>query len=184
MSNIVAFREINADVTDSLVDFNGFDLQEAFKARYAIRFLMLFSDHYPERLGRMVLINPPSAFQLFFNAAKGFADQRTMNKVAFVYTPSKPKTEAKEIVFGDAGMDALMEQLRGIDIGNKDPAFLSWMAAVLRLEAKPGLLPPIFGWADCGKRLEDCDAATKANALDRENRLREMQLVCETPWTV
>ncbi|KXS18027.1 CRAL/TRIO domain-containing protein [Gonapodya prolifera JEL478] len=164
------------------VDFNGFDFQEALKARYAIRFLMTFADHYPERLGRMVLVNPPSVFQMFYNAAKVFADQRTMNKVLFLYTPSNAKSQPDASTFGDPNVDGLMTQLRDLGMGNRDPSFLSWFAAALRMEAKPGNLPNVYGWAEWGKKVAEYPTEEQPHWVARDKELHEIQ-VSKTPWT-
>mmetsp|Transcript_2047 Transcript_2047/g.3141 ORF Transcript_2047/g.3141 Transcript_2047/m.3141 type:complete len:307 (-) Transcript_2047:357-1277(-) len=63
------------------VDYNGFGLKEAMQGKLAARFGALFSNHMPERLHRVILLNPPSVFRILLNFAKPFVDQRTLDKL-------------------------------------------------------------------------------------------------------
>lgn len=67
-----------------IVDFNGFGLREALAARVGINTVSVFSAHMPERMGRIVLLNAPGVFSMFFGALKPFVDARTMAKIVFV----------------------------------------------------------------------------------------------------
>ncbi|KAJ2614208.1 hypothetical protein H4S08_001831 [Coemansia sp. RSA 1365] len=55
----------------------------------AKKFLDILSNHYPERLGRAVVIQPPRFFVGFYNLVSPFIDPVTKAKVAFV-NPSDP----------------------------------------------------------------------------------------------
>jgi hypothetical protein len=57
-----------------LVDFNGFGLSHAMHTKLGIGFARTFSAHFPERLGRLVLINPPRVFDLLLGAVRPFCD--------------------------------------------------------------------------------------------------------------
>ncbi|KAJ2800836.1 hypothetical protein H4R20_003915 [Coemansia guatemalensis] len=55
----------------------------------AKKFLDILSNHYPERLGRAVVIQPPRFFVGFYNLVSPFIDPVTKAKVAFV-NPNDP----------------------------------------------------------------------------------------------
>jgi hypothetical protein len=64
-----------------IIDFNGFGMKNALEFSTSRATLSAFSKHMPERLGAVLLINPPSVFGTLLRAIKQFADARTMSKV-------------------------------------------------------------------------------------------------------
>ncbi len=51
------------------------------QGRIGIQFALTLANHYPERLGRLILLNPPRVFDLLLAACKPFVSARTMDKV-------------------------------------------------------------------------------------------------------
>ncbi|KAJ3081335.1 hypothetical protein HK102_002422 [Quaeritorhiza haematococci] len=107
-----------------LVDFNGFGLSEAMQARLGISFATTFADHFPERLGRLILVNPPRVFSMLLSALKPFADHRTMEKII--------------TVTGSA--QAVREKLGEFEIG---PEMAKWTETALGMRATANNIPPI-----------------------------------------
>ncbi|KAJ1647626.1 hypothetical protein LPJ64_001005 [Coemansia asiatica] len=58
----------------------------------AKKFLDILGNHYPERLGRAVIFNPPKFFVAFYSLVSPFIDPVTKAKVAFVNPNSPPIT--------------------------------------------------------------------------------------------
>lgn len=107
-----------------LVDYTGFGWSHAMQGSLAVRFATLFSSHMPERLHRIILVNPPAVFRMLLSVVTPFVDGRTMDKVVSVLGS---RTE-------------VIDQLRRVH-AFPDSA-LSWFDVVLTVDAKPGLLPP------------------------------------------
>lgn len=72
-----------------IVDFNGFGLRHATHVRMGIAWATLFSSQLPERLGHLLLINPPGIFDIFYSAGKKVADSRTLDKISILRGSSK-----------------------------------------------------------------------------------------------
>lgn len=109
-----------------LVDFNGFGFTHAMQARIGISFAEAFGSHFPERLARLVLINPPTVFSLLLHAIQPFADARTLSKVRTVTgTPAEVSAALVGMGLFDTGHETL-----------------EWLHKTLSMPASPGNLPP------------------------------------------
>lgn len=106
------------------VDYNGFGLKEALQGKLAAKFGALFSNHMPERLHKIILLNPPSVFKILLQAAKPFADQRTLDKLI-------PVTGSVKVV---------IQTLR--DEHSFPPNVLAWLEQALP-QKLPNTLPPL-----------------------------------------
>jgi len=107
-----------------IVDFNGFGLREALAARVGIHTVSVFSAHMPERMGRIILLNAPTVFSMFFGALRPFLDARTMGKIVFVSAPPA-EVAGKLAPFGV-------------------PAHLGeWIGRAAGMDAVPGNLPTL-----------------------------------------
>lgn len=62
----------------------------------AKKFLDVLGNHYPERLGRAVIFQPPRFFVAFYNLVSPFIDPVTKAKVAFVNPDTPPAVAASE----------------------------------------------------------------------------------------
>lgn len=111
-----------------LVDFRGFGMSDAMQARTSTQTISTFSAHFPERLGVVVLLSPPSLFDMLLAVVKPFLDARTLGKVAIVRPPADPSREALAPLLAPYGIDGVQ---------------LEWLAAVLAMNAVPGSLPPV-----------------------------------------
>lgn len=107
-----------------LVDYNGFGWTHAMQGSLAIRFATLFSAQMPERLHKILLVNPPTVFRMLLGAVTPFVDKRTMSKVISLV----------------GSHEEILVQLR--DHHAFPESTLSWFEKVLVTEATPGKLPP------------------------------------------
>lgn len=73
-----------------IIDFTGFAYTVDGSPRVAIAFLGVMADHFPERLGLYIVVDPPKMFWVFWKAISPFLDQKTKGKIIFTYTKSKP----------------------------------------------------------------------------------------------
>jgi hypothetical protein len=111
-----------------LVDFNGFGLSHALQGRTSNAALAAFSTHMPERLGAVVLINPPRVFDILLAAIKPFIDARTLGKVHIVRCT---KETAGEVLAPF-----------GVPVGS---GMSAWMSEVMGMEGKPNSIPAMDG---------------------------------------
>lgn len=109
-----------------LVDFGGFSMWHAMQGSTSNATLRTFATHFPERLGAIVLINPPGLFDVLLSVVKTVADARTLGKVHILHCT--PETVG-------AGLAP-----HGIPA---DSGMAAWMAAMLRLPGKPGSIAPM-----------------------------------------
>ncbi|CEM00020.1 unnamed protein product [Vitrella brassicaformis CCMP3155] len=103
------------------VDFNGFGLSHAVNVQLAKDCVSTFSNHFPERLGLLVLLDPPTVFQALWSVVSPLLDRNTAAKVRFV--------RAKET---DGFLDELLPS-----------AEKEWLQAVRVMRPVPGNLPPL-----------------------------------------
>jgi hypothetical protein len=115
-----------------VVDFNGFGWTHALEVRLGSAFASMFASHFPERLHLLLLLNPPTVFQMLLSAIRPFADERTMSKVQAL------TGSTEEVV------SALAER-------KLSDESLEWMRRVLDMRPVPGSLPPL---TDAMKRLQ------------------------------
>lgn len=122
-----------------VTDFKGFGFRHAMQARLGISFATIFEAHFPERLGKLVLINPPTVFDLLLTAVKPFADQRTLDKVVSVSgSLDDPK-------FWQRLFEAMEVEDKGLQ---------SWFEDALRRPVGPGGLP-LLGERGSGEQWQD-----------------------------
>src|SRR5262249_8876067 len=50
-------------------------------------------NHYPERLGLQILVDPPTTFWLLWKLLSPLLDERTKKKIVMVYTNAKPNID-------------------------------------------------------------------------------------------
>ncbi|KAJ1678516.1 hypothetical protein EV182_003893 [Spiromyces aspiralis] len=62
----------------------------------AREFLNIFGSHYPERLGKAIVFDPPSMFVWFFRLVSAFIDPVTKSKVAFVDSSARHDTKSHD----------------------------------------------------------------------------------------
>ncbi|GLU13720.1 hypothetical protein SLE2022_303360 [Rubroshorea leprosula] len=82
-----------------LIDFTGFSLSTYVPVKTARDIIYILQNHYPERLAIAFLYNPPRIFEALWKAVRYFLDQRTAQKVKFVYPKNKESVELMSSLF-------------------------------------------------------------------------------------
>ena len=108
------------------VDFAGFSLWHAMQGSTSNGALSAFGAHMPERLGAVLLVNPPGVFDILLAVVRPFVDARTMGKV--------------HIVRGDERAIAAALEKHGIVPGAKD-GMSSWLSRAMAMPGTPGSVP-------------------------------------------
>jgi len=109
-----------------IVDFVGFSFWNAMQGSTSNGALSAFGTHMPERLGAILLVNPPGVFDLLLAAVRPFVDSRTMSKV--------------HIVRGDEHSIGAALVKHGLLPGAKD-GLNKWVSAAMALPGTPGSIP-------------------------------------------
>jgi len=102
-----------------LVDFTGFGLKHAMNPSLGRRFVSVFDRHCPERLGCLVLLDPPFVFSMLLGALKPFLDTATSAKIVVVSTASL-ETDLAHVF---------------------PPDMIGWVQEALAMPGVPGSLP-------------------------------------------
>eukprot|EP01066_Platyproteum_vivax_P002124 Platyproteum_vivax@DN12606_c0_g1_i1.p2 len=110
-----------------VVDFKGFTAAHAFNVELGKQVVNLFANNYPERLYTLVLLVPPTVFQVLWKVLSKMIDKGTVKKVRMV---SKQNEVAP-----------LCEEL--FEEGVSD-----WIQKAVEMDAKPGNLPPLPACAE------------------------------------
>ncbi len=86
-----------------IVDMEGLTMALATTAtvRYIKRMVRIDSAHYPETLGKMLLINVPGFFSLVYALVTPFLDERTQKKIEIIASPAAWKARLNELVPSD-----------------------------------------------------------------------------------
>ncbi|KAA8538044.1 hypothetical protein F0562_027376 [Nyssa sinensis] len=105
MENAILNLPQNQEQMIWLIDFHGFNLSNiSFKvSRETAHVLQV---HYPERLGDAILYNPPKFFEPFYRLVKPFLEQKTANKVKFVYSDDPNTKKIMEDLFDIEQLDS------------------------------------------------------------------------------
>lgn len=82
-----------------LIDFTGWTLNTNISIKTIRDIIYIFQNHYPERLAISILYNPPKFFESIWKAIRYFLDQRTTQKVKFIYTNNKESLEFMKSLF-------------------------------------------------------------------------------------
>ena len=96
-----------------LLDYSGFGIGDAV-SRGSHKPLMMLLNNYPERLYRIVMINPPKIFGPFIRMLKPFIDDHTYKKmVVFNGTDDELRSTLAGVIEGDNDMvDWALEEVR------------------------------------------------------------------------
>ena len=68
-----------------MIDYDGFKLKNAPPLSTSKFTLNILQKHYPERMHRIYLCNPPYVFKAFWQIVKPFVDPVTKEKIVFLY---------------------------------------------------------------------------------------------------
>lgn len=82
-----------------LIDFNGWSLNTNIPISTARDIIYVLQNHYPERLGLIILYSPPRFFQAFWKVVRYFVDPKTFQKIHFVYPNDKNSMELMKTFF-------------------------------------------------------------------------------------
>ncbi|XP_043712581.1 phosphatidylinositol transfer protein 3-like [Telopea speciosissima] len=93
-----------------LIDFTGWSLNNSVPIKTARETTNILQNHYPERLAMAFLYNPPRIFEAFWKVVKYFLDQKTFQKVKFVYPNNNESMELMKSYFD---VDNLPTELGG-----------------------------------------------------------------------
>eukprot|EP00616_Rhizochromulina_sp_CCMP1243_P017338 CAMPEP_0118978498 /NCGR_PEP_ID=MMETSP1173-20130426/23825_1 /TAXON_ID=1034831 /ORGANISM="Rhizochromulina marina cf, Strain CCMP1243" /LENGTH=161 /DNA_ID=CAMNT_0006928695 /DNA_START=252 /DNA_END=737 /DNA_ORIENTATION=- len=106
-----------------LVDFRGFGLRDC-NPRMGMTTVPMFSNHYPERMGQIILFDPPMVFHTMYRAIQAILD---------------PVTKAKiKIVKGSVSLMRFVE-----NEVQHDPGMQKWLQTVYECPPVPGCFPPL-----------------------------------------
>mmetsp|Transcript_25353 Transcript_25353/g.39255 ORF Transcript_25353/g.39255 Transcript_25353/m.39255 type:complete len:370 (+) Transcript_25353:198-1307(+) len=72
------------DQINFVIVFDGYNMNNAPNMTVTRETLSAIQDHYPERLHRAYLVNPPTVFSVLWNLAKPFIDSLTKKKISIV----------------------------------------------------------------------------------------------------
>ena len=108
-----------------IFDFAGYGLSHAMMIKASLGYASVFSNHFPERLFRVVLLNPPAVFGMCLSMVTPFLDERTHAKIVTLHTSP----------------EQVREKL-GAKLRLKEHT-LQWLEAALKTAPKPGTLPPL-----------------------------------------
>lgn len=66
-----------------VMDFHGFGMSD-INVKLARAFLDMSADHYPERLGKFILVDAPTLFDYLWKAIQPWVDPKTRTKISMV----------------------------------------------------------------------------------------------------
>ncbi|GAU15312.1 hypothetical protein TSUD_03810, partial [Trifolium subterraneum] len=87
-----------------LIDFTGWSITNNVPLKSARETINILQNHYPERLGIAFLYNPPRIFEAFWKIVKYFLDNKTFQKVKFVYPKNKDSVELMKSYFDEENL--------------------------------------------------------------------------------
>lgn len=79
-----------------IIDFKGYSMLNAPPMKTSKETLSILQNHYPERLGKAVLLDAPRLFSGAFRALSVFMDPVTREKISFMSTTHEPHIEELE----------------------------------------------------------------------------------------
>ncbi|XP_047311655.1 phosphatidylinositol transfer protein 3-like [Impatiens glandulifera] len=93
-----------------LIDFTGWTMNTNVPISVARDIINVLQNHYPERLGEVILYNPPRIFEAFWKAVKLFVDAKTSKKMKFVYPKRK---DCEEVMNSSFDIESLPVEFGG-----------------------------------------------------------------------
>ncbi|KAG4944671.1 hypothetical protein AAZX31_17G236800 [Glycine max] len=87
-----------------LIDFTGWSITNNVPLKLARETINILQNHYPERLAIAFLYNPPRVFEAFWKIVKYFLDNKTFQKVKFVYPKNKDSVELMKSYFDEENL--------------------------------------------------------------------------------
>ncbi|KAH1212060.1 Phosphatidylinositol transfer protein 3 [Glycine max] len=87
-----------------LIDFTGWSITNNVPLKLARETINILQNHYPERLAIAFLYNPPRVFEAFWKIVKYFLDNKTFQKVKFVYPNNKDSVQVMKSYFDEENL--------------------------------------------------------------------------------
>ncbi|TKY75148.1 CRAL-TRIO domain-containing protein [Spatholobus suberectus] len=87
-----------------LIDFTGWSFRNSVPIKSAKETINILQNHYPERLAIAFLYNPPRVFEAFWKIVKFMLDNKTIQKVKFVYPNNKDSVEPMKSYFDEENL--------------------------------------------------------------------------------
>ncbi|KEG15035.1 cellular retinaldehyde-binding protein/triple function domain-containing protein [Trypanosoma grayi] len=112
-NHMVKLMPVGVEQWVCVTDFETYSHTRDSSPKMGSAVIHTIQDHFPERLGLMVLVNAPTAFGILWKLFSFVIDEKTKKKVRFLYTKSKPyiKDEFPKI-FPPALSDYMSESYR------------------------------------------------------------------------
>ena len=94
--NVMTFRQAIAEMPEgveqwvAVTDFVSYSHWRDGRSSVGKVVIDIMQNHYPERLGMQILVDPPTAFWLLWKCLTPFIDAKTKAKVQFMYTNQEP----------------------------------------------------------------------------------------------
>ncbi|KAJ4846361.1 hypothetical protein Tsubulata_038468 [Turnera subulata] len=104
LENAILNLPVDQEKMSWLVDFTGWSISNAVPIKLARESTNILQNHYPERLAFAFLYNPPRIFEAFWKIAKYFLDQKTFEKVKFVYPENEESVKLMRSYFDDENL--------------------------------------------------------------------------------
>jgi len=76
--------DLAAEQLTLVIDFKGYSVWNAPPTKTSMETLSILQNHFPERLGSAVLLNPPRLFSVLWAMIGPFLDARTVAKIHFI----------------------------------------------------------------------------------------------------
>eukprot|EP00003_Mantamonas_plastica_P015944 TRINITY_DN2676_c1_g1_i1.p1 TRINITY_DN2676_c1_g1~~TRINITY_DN2676_c1_g1_i1.p1 ORF type:complete len:217 (+),score=72.89 TRINITY_DN2676_c1_g1_i1:439-1089(+) len=99
--------------------FNGFGYKDMSDPRGGKILNDLFSNHYPERIRKIVMVNPPFVFWALWKVFEVIVEQAIRDKVVFAYTNSDAEEKLLEVLDQEL-VDWLLQTIED-ESGDPDP---------------------------------------------------------------
>ncbi|KAK1644458.1 hypothetical protein QYE76_062263 [Lolium multiflorum] len=93
-----------------LVDFTGWTRAHANPIKTSSECISVVQNHYPERLSIAFMLNAPKVFELSFKVLKVFIDQKSVQKLNFVY---KENEESMKMIYNHIDPEVLPVEFGG-----------------------------------------------------------------------
>ncbi|RNF07930.1 cellular retinaldehyde-binding protein/triple function domain-containing protein [Trypanosoma rangeli] len=92
-NHLVRLMPVGVEQWVCVTDFETFSYVKDSHPKMALSVVQTIQDHFPERLGLMILVNPPKMFAVLWSALSPAIEEKTRAKVMLLYTKVKPNIQ-------------------------------------------------------------------------------------------
>nr|CAJ2480979.1 unnamed protein product [Leishmania braziliensis] len=89
-NHLIRMMPVGVEKWVCVTDFETYSHLYDGKSSVGVRVIRVIQDHYPERLGKMLCINPPTLFSVLWKLVLPAIDPVTRTKVEFLWTEAQP----------------------------------------------------------------------------------------------